>query len=90
MTLQELFTDEDKWCKRRAAINKNGKDCLVTDSNAVSFCLWGGLRKCYGLYGWSKIYRRIELFLGESPVKWQDRMDVTFKDLRRIIEFLDI
>ena len=47
MTLQELFADPQNWTKRSYARDQTKKKCLSHSQEAVSWCVLGGIRKCY-------------------------------------------
>lgn len=45
MKLQELFTDESKWCQGAIAKNAKGDNTCFNDPEAVCWCLLGAILK---------------------------------------------
>lgn len=90
MKVKELLSSPSRWCQRFAARRASGEDCLATAEDATCWCLWGAVRKCYGLYDYVEVYYRISRRLGESPVKWQDAADRTHAEVLAVVTELDI
>lgn len=47
MKVQELLSDESKWCCFHTAKNIQGNQVDVNSPDACRFCLLGALDKCY-------------------------------------------
>jgi hypothetical protein len=47
MTVKELLSDPNNWCKNYFAVDKDGKGVSPENSNAVKFCLRGAIQHCY-------------------------------------------
>lgn len=47
-TLQLLFSDKSRWTKNYFGLYKDGQtSCVAKDPRAYSFCLAGGIQRCY-------------------------------------------
>ncbi len=87
MKVQELLTRET-WIQGDFARNKDGKVTHELDDDAVCFCLWGALTKCYGDEA-GKVRDRIYPLIGQWAVfAWND--SVTWEDVEKLIKELDI
>ena len=47
MKVKELFSSEEKWCKKAYARDDQGKAVFSKSQSAVSWCLIGAICKCY-------------------------------------------
>jgi hypothetical protein len=88
MTLQELFTDETKWCKGAVARDANGYPVLSDSPSAVCWCLYGGIEICYP----DDFYAAESKFTDALPEgflevsQFNDDDETTFADVRAAIE----
>ena len=44
--LRELFSDSNRWCRKKYAINVEGEEVHPISSKAVSWCTIGAVEKC--------------------------------------------
>lgn len=93
MKLIELFNKPEKWNKSWFALDVNGEECSPYSEKAVSYCIIGGIKKCY-----PDNKMAIERSMKDELEKvgyiyltdWNDNPKTTFEDLRRIITKLNI
>jgi hypothetical protein len=93
MTVQELLSDESKWCKGSSAVDYYGNPCPIDSPNAVKWCLYGACIRAGGrgeeregnLY--TRIFRAIEKSgYDGGPIHFNDDEAVTFEMVRKVIE----
>lgn len=93
MTLTELFSNPSRWCQDYLAKEKSGKGVNPSDKYAVSWCLGGGLIKCYpDLPVWlkSEVQHRINAYLRvDSFVTWNDNPERTIEDIQKVAKVID-
>lgn len=90
MKIRDLLTDESKWAKFCWARDKDGKECYPDSKNAVAWSIDGAVQKCYLPIQWPHINHTMSEYLEERPIqKWNDKY-ATFKDVKKLIEELDI
>lgn len=89
MKIQDLLSDETRWCKGTSARDCDDKPCHSQDSGAVRWCLLGAIRKVYGPY-YPTIRYKIQNHLHEAASHWNDAPERTFSEVRELIEKLDI
>jgi len=97
MKLKELFDKPEKWTQHVSAKDINGFSTEPCSDTAISWCLVGGIVKCYGV-GWSykfgeRMISEINKTIGISSIsisEWNDHKDRTFEDIRALIEKLNI
>lgn len=106
MKIKELFSDMKKWCKDWMAKDSSGFGLTTArNSNAVRWCLLGAVEKCYPQRDWLKILRKIcsyieaDIGYDKKPTKamcfklisrWNDSTRRTYKDVKKLVEDLDI
>lgn len=92
MKVQDILTDESKWCKGALARDVNGFEVEdVWSDGAVKFCLFGAIKRALGNFsGAMEIDDKICTKLGRDSVLWNDAQDRTFAEVRGLIEELDI
>lgn len=100
MKVRDLFSDASKWNKRALSVDCNGNTTSPQDINAVSWCLLGAMRKCYGYYlsimkieennQYYFIYNKVIDYLGSSIVNWNDHPNRMFEEVKSLVEELDI
>lgn len=94
MKIKDLLTDECKWTKGHAAIDKNGNETSPTRESAVCWCLSGAIDKCYGSGNSDELLRVvikiIEKIQTNYILVWNDHKKRTFKDIKQLLEELDI
>jgi hypothetical protein len=92
MKLSTLFRTKKSWCQGWVAKDSAGHPVETNNRNAVSFCLLGGLRRCYFKPGdinrYVRMRGRIEkcLPLNRSISGFNDDPSTTFADIRRLIK----
>ena len=91
MKVQDLLTDESKWCQEAEAMSDFGPTWWGSRC-AFSWCLVGAVHKCYpnSIDERAEIYVFLKCKLAESPVSWNDAPERTFAEVRALIEELDI
>lgn len=89
MKVRELFSDESKWTQGADARNALGEKVMAEAEDAVCWCLFGAVQKCYG-FG-----NRVPILVGiEQDLKvlslgpWND--SVTFEVVKALVVRLDI
>lgn len=90
-SLQELFSKKNRWCQNSYAKNKNNKDVESRSTNAVKFCLLGGLKHVYGdkLYNVMKQKLHASLPLPNktpSIAYFNDRPRTKLADIRKLVK----
>lgn len=99
MKIKDLLTDKSKWTQYTEARDKNNNPIYASNKEATKFCLLGAIKRCYYgdfLYPGSMIEmlsvkRRIALEIGTTRIDYyNDDPKRTFKDIRNLIEKLDI
>lgn len=88
MKIKELLSDRSKWIKRYIAKDKNGNPC--NHDEGVKWCLIGAMYKCYPNNAseiFEKVYREIK---GGSVADWNNSPKTKFKDVKALINKLDI
>jgi hypothetical protein len=91
MKVQELLTDESKWTRRAYARNRWGHVTGVRENDAVCWCLFGAVEKCYG---WTveglRARKNIEGVLAElgydSIAQFNDGPWTLFKDIQSVVK----
>lgn len=93
MKIKELLSDKSKWCQKHCALDVNGIPAESISPEAVCWCLFGAMRKCYRDSSGVKfdaIWTIIEIALGQSATHWNDHRDRTFADVKALVERLDV
>jgi hypothetical protein len=90
MKVQELLTDESKWCQEALALDKNNNIVWSRSDEAVCWCLQGGIDRCYP--GDNRdIFEKIKKATGGIPVdRWNDNPERKFSDVRNLVVELNI
>ena len=87
MKVKEFLTKEN-WTQRAFALRQDGNPCHWLDTKAVKFCLQGALLKCYPGQP-----ATIDTLLNNAcgnTVRWNDAPERTFKEVKALVEKLDI
>lgn len=91
MKLKELFTSPDKWTQGAEAKDKKGNIIPVFHPNAVSFCLMGGIHRCYNTFAEElDIINKISKHINICIMFWNDDSTRTFEDIVKLVNDLDI
>lgn len=101
MKLKQLFDKPERWTQKASARDKDGNVVAVDSGKAYSFCLGGGVEKCYkGNKKRMEILNLIEeemmnkhrLDDGENYdyVEWNDSSEREFDDIKKLVNKLDI
>jgi len=101
MKVRQLFSSKEKWSKGGFAIDKSGKTVPVTSHEAFSWCLEGAIHKCYpGIKGMDKrvhIMAKVRDLIDRKSygkhrdiALWNDAPRRTFKQVKAIVEILNI
>ncbi len=92
MKIQDLLTSESTWTQGVNARDIDGNEVDEYNSNAVCWCLSAAIEICY--FGSDKFYEFREQIAKDLKVEfihlWNDEEKRTFKDVRNLIEELDI
>jgi len=94
MTLQELFKTTNQWSKTVMAKNSKELPCDPFDRDAKSWCLLGGIQKCYGPMcagrftgESSRVFNQLSAEIKDKPMAtWNDSEFRTFAEIRALIE----
>lgn len=94
MKIKELFSNESKWCQRCYARDKNGLRAYPRSNKAVCWCLLGAIKKCYLENDFNTIKimikTKIKISSNDSVALWNDDPKRTFKEVKQLVEELDI
>jgi hypothetical protein len=94
MKVKELLTSARRWTKGDLARNSRGIGIIPYDSKAIRWCLLGAIDKCYpGVKERRRIYLKIRIQLGSPNCNisgWNDSPRTKFKDVKALVEKLDI
>lgn len=95
MKIKELFSDESKWTQGRYARDKDGIKTNIKNDNASCWCLVGAVFKCYIYHNADKAIQKLEKKFGKSKsykniVQWNDHPKRTFKQVKTLVNKLDI
>lgn len=92
MKLRELFSSKKKWCKGQYARDKRGGAVGAYSEDAVRWCLFGGLQKCYPNTKVRNLILDEICILSsiENIVNYNDDDKRTFSDIKKLVEELDI
>lgn len=86
--IKELISTSDKWCKGVYAKNKAGRDCLVSDKKACSFCLSGAAQAIKDkMTLWHILTKEVKLLGYFDIVSYNDDPKTTHSD---VMNFLDM
>jgi hypothetical protein len=94
MKIRELLSDESKWCKNVTARDINGVPVNEDSEDAVCRCLgsafnlaYKGQEKSAVESAWYKIYTAIG---GMAFCRWNDAPERTFKEVKELVDRLDV
>ena len=96
MKIRELLSDETKWCKKALARDKNDEKIDVDSKHACKWCLYGAMCKCYNINEEfndvrEKIYNQLTKKRNMVTIsQWNDCCSTYFKDVKELIDELDI
>lgn len=102
MKMKELLSDGSKWTQGASARDATGRDCSPLSPDAARWCLHGAVIRCYGL-GTDEavaIYIKLDETVGDSKngenyaqwnyAQWNDAPERTFKEIKDLLNGLDI
>ncbi len=94
MKLYELFNKPENWTQGVLARDKDGKMVECHSDTAYSFCLNGGILKCYGYDTQrvmvSDIFAFVSDSINESISKWNDNPSRTHAEVLSLVRKLNI
>lgn len=96
MTLQELFSSQDKWTQGAPARDKKGQSKPVEASEACSWCLLGGLILLYrNPIDREPVQNRVRkhiyrLYGYDDIVIFNDDEETTFEMVRKVVTDLNL
>lgn len=98
MKVQDLLSSEEKWSKGSLAVDEFGNGVAYNSKEAASFCLEGAILKCYrGKMKRTEIIHTMANLIDvrtygkyKAIAYWNDAPERTFKQIRKLIEGMDI
>lgn len=91
MKIRELLTDKNKWIKHNDAVDIKGRVVASKSSEAIRWCLFGAIQKCYpnkkGIKIMNMLYSEIKC---DSIKLWNDKPSTTFRKVKTLVEKLDV
>lgn len=92
MKLKNLFKTKKNWIQYDLAEDSHGNSVDEWAENAVSWCLLGGIRKCYDSSDpiIDKIVKELEADSVFDLVDWNNNKNRKFSDIKRLVDKLDI
>ena len=85
MTLQELFSSEDKWTQEAEARNAAFRPVKPNDPEAVCWCLEGGIRLCYPDNFFEIRDKLRDLINNDLLFEWNDHPNRIFQQVYELI-----
>lgn len=100
--VKDLLDSSNKWTKNHYARDIYGHSVSQFSNYATCFCLDGAMQKCYGtkkeyidiskkvlnyLHTTNKIH---EPLTHQKIFQWNDKAQTTFKDIKELVQILDI
>ena len=96
MKISKLLSKESKWCQGHNALKEDNSFAPTSSAKAAKWCLLGAAYRCYGK-NISKYYSILELIRKELGIisnwkiaKYNDHPRTTFKDIKYLVNKLDI
>lgn len=90
MKVQDILTDESKWCRCHNATDRYHRDVPAGSKKAKRFCLYGAvLRTTKRGPKREAVLKKIRDHVENSIIHWNDTRR-SFKSVRDLIEDLDI
>jgi hypothetical protein len=95
MKVKELLTDETKWTKDTMSRDAAGVPTGI-ETDQASFCLIGAVNKCYpstiaAMVVAAKLRKEIQIKHGNMSItQFNDASRTTFRDIKELIDYLDI
>ena len=93
MRVTELLDRPEKWTKGEFARDKDGGATLFNSSAATCWCLLAALDYCYedDMQGWREAIKHlvaalVDLHDTAEIVRWQDRPETTWEQVRVLLE----
>jgi hypothetical protein len=91
MKVYELLADPKAWIKENIAMNEKGFIVDARHSDAVCWCLMGGVYKIYGYDGEGHVIRmKIKKVIRVDPTSWNDVPERTHEEVISLCKELDI
>jgi hypothetical protein len=93
MKIRELLTDESKWCKNVTARDINGNPINGDSEDAACWCLGEAFDVCYKGQEQSVVteaWYRIYAATGIPFCRWNDAPERTFKEVKELVDRLDV
>jgi hypothetical protein len=96
MKMKELLSNEKRWTQGAYARDEMGTVVTPESASAVSFCLLGAVRRCYGgsSGGMTKAWARLKAELGGHDhgftVIWNDLPGRTFGEVKALLKKLNM
>lgn len=97
MKAYELLSSPEKWTQNVSSRDITGRHVTIHHENAVCFCMWGAIRKCYDTDDNNRINSTIITDLVRQELKltslleifgWNDRH--SFEEVQNLLIKLDI
>lgn len=91
MTLQELFADPKRWTQGTMARSITGTPVETASLRAVSFCILGGIKKCYDVEDSYTAADKVLARVGNQTITaWNDQPERTIEHVQRLVKELNI
>jgi len=95
MKIQELLTDESKWCKGAVSRTTSEVSLSADHPDAVSWCLLGAIVKCYPATTTQyqircRLLEHLGLTAEDTLVGFNDRASTTFNDILDLCKKVDV
>lgn len=96
MKVKELLDSPEKWTKEAIARDEFGISTYLECKNAKSFCLLGGIIKCYGYDFAGDIISEIEFNIRKifnsklDLIDFNNDLNTTFEDIQKVLEMADV
>ena len=94
MKVYELLSNESRWTRRAYARDAQGNMCKANDPDAQSWCIIGGVYKCYtGISLLDAEHRLLSTLPAQNTyqvAEWQDDPRVMFEMVRELLIAADV
>ncbi len=99
MKIRELFSSPAKWTKANFAVKADGTSTTAENPEAVCWCLYGAVNKCYGktednghavLQLMGRHLKDKGMRESGSVIGFNDDEDTTFEMVRNLVNDLDV
>jgi len=92
MKIRELLSDESKWCKGAIARAVSGFEVKPESEDAVCWCIGGAFELCYK-HNREEARSTLDKLVketGDMLHAWNDAPERTFKEVKELVDRLDV